>query len=87
MIWPPSYSFFAGMLLNVWIVSAFAAVFLAAVAWVAPLIKLQLGHTYPFIINILDPTVRRLPFHDLIMPPKIIGAGSRCLGIIVRSRR
>src|SRR5258706_10043932 len=41
--------FFARLLMDPWVVSALAAAFLAALAWMAAMTKLDLSHAYPFV--------------------------------------
>lgn len=41
--------FLMRLVLNPWVLSAFAAAFIAALSWMAAMTKLQLSHAYPFM--------------------------------------
>jgi drug/metabolite transporter (DMT)-like permease len=42
-------AFLLALLGNPWVLSAFAAAFGAALCWMLAMVKLELGHAYPFI--------------------------------------
>ena len=80
--------FLFSMFLNPWIVSAFAAAFLASLFWMAAMTKLQLSHAYPFmsLAFVLVMMASGLFFHEPITPLKITGILLIVLGIIVGSQ-
>ena len=81
-------AFLLQLLLNPWIVSAFAAALLASVFWMAAMTKLQLSHAYPFmsLAFVLILIASGLFFHEAITPLKIAGIVLIVLGIIVGSQ-
>lgn len=80
--------FLARLLLNPWVLSGFFAAFLASLAWMAAMTKLDLSHAYPFMsLNfVLVIILSSAFFHEAITAPKIIGLGLIILGIVVGSR-
>ena len=81
-------AFLLQLLLNPWIVSAFAAALLASIFWMAAMTKLQLSHAYPFmsLAFVLILIASGLFFHEAITPLKIAGIVLIVLGIIVGSQ-
>ena len=81
-------AFLLQLLLNPWIISAFAAALLASVFWMAAMTKLQLSHAYPFmsLAFVLILIASGLFFHEAITPLKIAGIVLIVLGIIVGSQ-
>lgn len=81
-------AFLLGLLLNPWIISAFAAALLASVFWMAAMTKLQLSHAYPFmsLAFVLVLMASGLFFNEPITPLKIAGILLVILGIIVGSQ-
>ena len=78
----------AKILLNPWVVSAFAAAFLASLCWMAAISKLPLSKAYPFMA-LSFPTVAVLSvllFSEQVNGPKIFGISLIVLGAIVLSR-
>jgi multidrug transporter EmrE-like cation transporter len=56
-------AFYARMLLNVWVISAFAAAFGASLAWMGAITKLELSRAYPFMaLNFLLVGLLAIPF-------------------------
>ena len=47
-LWP-KVGFVAEVLINPWVMSTLAAAFLAAMAWIVAMTRLQLSHAYPFM--------------------------------------
>lgn len=43
------FGYFWSLFLNLWVISSFAAVFIAAITWVAALNAFELSYAYPFI--------------------------------------
>ncbi len=68
--------------------SGFLAAFLASLAWMAAMTKLDLSHAYPFIslTFVLVIILSNVFFHEVITTPKIIGLGLIVLGTVVGSR-
>lgn len=74
--------------LNPWVLSGFAAAFLASVSWIAAMTKMELSHAYPFVgatfVFVLIGS--GLFFGEAITPLKIAGTALIVLGIIVASQ-
>ena len=85
---PDKIIFLFGMFLNPWIISAFAAAFLASLFWMAAMTRLQLSHAYPFmsLAFVLVLMASGVIFHEPITPLKIAGILLIVLGIIVGSQ-
>lgn len=77
--------FLLQLLLNPWVISAFAAALLASVFWMAAMTKLQLSHAYPFmsLAFVLVLIASGLFFNEAITPLKIVGIVLVVLGVIV----
>lgn len=84
---PDKIAFLFNLLLNPWVVSAFAAALLASVFWMAAMTKLQLSHAYPFmsLAFVLVLMASGLFFNEPVTPLKIAGILLIILGIIVGS--
>ena len=80
--------FLFALLLNPWIISAFAAALLASVFWMAAMTKLQLSHAYPFmsLAFVLVLLASGVFFHEPITLPKIIGVALVVAGLVVGSQ-
>lgn len=80
--------FLVRLVLNPWVISGFFAAFLASLAWMAAMTKLDLSHAYPFMsLNFVFVIILSgLLFHEVITPPKLIGLGLIILGIMVGSQ-
>lgn len=80
--------FLFALLLNPWVISAFAAALLAAVSWMAAMTRLQLSHAYPFmsLAFIFVMLAGWWFFNEPITPLKIAGIAFVILGIIVGSQ-
>jgi len=80
--------FLAKLLVNPWVVSALAASFLAAVAWMAAMTKLELSYAYPFtsLAFVLVMIASALFFNEPVTGPKIAGIALICLGIVIGSQ-
>ena len=85
---PGKVSFLFNLLLNPWVISAFAAALLASVFWMAAMTKLQLSHAYPFmsLAFVLILMASGFFFHEPVTPLKIAGIVLIVLGIIVGSQ-
>lgn len=80
--------FLFALLLNPWVISAFAAALLASVFWMAAMTKLQLSHAYPFmsLAFVLVLLASGVFFHEPITLPKIIGIALVVAGLIIGSQ-
>lgn len=74
--------------LNPWIISSFAAAFIAALCWMEAMTKLELSFAYPFmgLTFILVLAFSGIFFHESISLLKVLGMILISLGIIVGSR-
>jgi len=80
--------FLAQFLLNPWVISAFAAAFLASLAWIGAVSKFPLSHAYPFmsLAFVLVLILSGLLFHETITWPKIVGMALIVGGIVIGSQ-
>lgn len=80
--------FLVHLLLNFWVISAFAAALLASVTWMAAMTKLQLGHAYPFmsLAFILVILLSNVFFGEQITTLKVAGILLVVLGLAVGSQ-
>ena len=80
---------FAGLLLNPWVLGAFAAAFLASFFWMAALTRLPLNVAYPFttltLVGVL--LASALVFHEPLAASKWIGMLLLIAGVLVSSQR
>jgi len=76
------------LLLNGWMISAFAAAFLASLTWIAAMSKFPLGYAYPFVSLsfVLIVVLSSVFFNETITPLKIIGVIMILLGVAIGSR-
>ncbi len=85
---PQKLSFLVQLLFNPWIISAFAAAFLASVSWMAAMTKFELSHVYPFmslnfvIVLMLSGWMLNEPISHI----KIAGIFLICIGTAVAAR-
>jgi len=86
---PPTPSgkvdFFAGLLLNPWVVSAMLTTFVAALCWMAAMTHLELSKAYPFaaLSFILVLILSGVFFGEAVTPAKSIGVVLVFAGLIV----
>lgn len=80
--------FLLGMLGNVWIISGFAAAFIAALCWMATMTQFELSCAYPFISLsfVLVIALSALIFNEPITVQKVIGMVLIVAGIIIGSQ-
>lgn len=80
------YIFFA--YLDPWIVSGFAAAFLASVTWSVALTRFQLSYAYPFtsLSFVLVFILSMLIFNEPFTWSRFIGIALICAGVIVIAR-
>lgn len=85
---PARLLFLLGLLLNPWIISAFASAFLASLCWMVALKYFELSYAYPFtslsffIILILGAVL----FHEAVTLPRVIGMIFIIVGVIISSQ-
>jgi drug/metabolite transporter (DMT)-like permease len=77
--------FLARLLANPWVVSALAAAFLAALAWMAALTRLELSHAYPimslsFVLVVL---ASAWLLHEPLTAYKVAGVALVCAGVAI----
>jgi multidrug transporter EmrE-like cation transporter len=80
--------FLIKLLLNPWIISAFAAAFLASISWMGAMTKFQLSHAYPFMsLNfVIVLLLGAWLFNEPLSMPRVIGVALICLGTVVASQ-
>jgi len=80
--------FLLHLVLNPWVISAFAAAFIASLTWIAAMTKLQLSTAYPFmsLSFVLVLVLSGLFFHEAITFYKILGMSLIILGIAIGVR-
>jgi multidrug transporter EmrE-like cation transporter len=73
---------------NIWILSSFAAAFVAALCWMAAITKLELSIAYPFmgLTFLLVLFLSYFVFNEPLTLPKTAGCLLIIFGIIVSSR-
>jgi multidrug transporter EmrE-like cation transporter len=80
--------FLAKLLVNPWVLSAFAAALLASICWMAAMTRLDLSHAYPFmsLAFILVMVASGFFFGEAMTPLKVVGIVLVVLGLIVGSQ-
>lgn len=80
--------FLMHLLLNPWVISAFAAALLASVTWMAAMTKLQLSHAYPFmsLAFVLVILLSNVFFGEQVTTLKIAGIVLVVLGLAIGSQ-
>ena len=80
--------FLTGLFLDPWIIIAILSAFLAGIAWMAALTKLELSYAYPFmsLAFVLVLIFTAILFHEAVTAPKVLGILLIVIGIIVTSR-
>ena len=73
------------LLLNLWMISALFAAFLAALSWMAAMTKLELSYAYPFmsLSFVLVFGLSIIIFHESLTLLKLLGLALIILGVIV----
>lgn len=81
-------SFVQSMLMNPWVLSGFAAAFLASMTWMLAVRRLQLSHAYPFMsLNFVLVLLVSAPlFGEALTRGKLVGLSLIVLGVIIGSR-
>jgi len=82
------FIFVARLLLSPWVISGFAAAFLASMTWMAAMTKFDLSSAYPFMsLNfVLVMVFGAWLFDEPVTAPKLLGIGLVVLGLVVLSR-
>ncbi|MBY0577891.1 MAG: hypothetical protein K2P57_02475 [Burkholderiales bacterium] len=80
--------FLLHLLLNFWVISAFAAALLASVTWMAAMTKLQLSHAYPFmsLAFVLVILFSNIFFGEQVTALKVAGIALVVLGLAIGSQ-
>lgn len=81
-------AFLIRLLLNPWIISAFAAAFLASIAWMGAMTKFQLSHAYPFMsLNfVIVLLLGAWLFNEPLSMTRVIGVSLICIGTVVAAQ-
>ncbi len=77
-----------GVLLDPWILSGFAAGFLASLTWIAAMTKFELSHAYPFMsLNfVLVLALSGWLLNEPLTPQRVFGVGLIVIGTVVSAR-
>lgn len=80
--------FLVRLLLNQWVISAFAAAFLASVTWMGAMSKFQLSHAYPFMsLNFVSVLLLGAwLFNEPLTTARVVGVALICLGTVIASQ-
>lgn len=80
--------FLIGLLLDPWILTAILGAFLAGLAWMSAMTRLELSYAYPFmsLAFVLVLVFSAFLFHETVTAPKVLGMLLVIVGIIVTSR-
>lgn len=81
-------AFYLRMLLNPWVISAFAAAFGASLAWMAAISKMELSRAYPFMaLNFVLVGLIAIPlFGETFTTAKLIGLTLIIIGLLFFTR-
>ncbi|UOQ83719.1 EamA family transporter [Gracilibacillus salinarum] len=84
-VWSEKILFLLQLLLNPWILSGFAAAFLAALSWMAAMSKFDISYAYPFmsLSFVLVFILSIFLFGEPVSTQKIIGFSFIIVGILV----
>jgi multidrug transporter EmrE-like cation transporter len=80
--------YFAGLLINPWVISVLVAAFAAALSWMAAISRLPLSQAYPFVASLSFVFVlilSNLVFGEAITIAKVIGFVLIVSGLVVAS--
>jgi multidrug transporter EmrE-like cation transporter len=80
--------FLVRLLFTPWILSGFAAAFLAALCWMAAMTRFDLSHAYPFmsLAFALILVSSAVLFQEPLTWPKVLGLLMIMVGIVISSR-
>jgi multidrug transporter EmrE-like cation transporter len=86
--WSERLGYFVRLLLNVWVITSFAAGFVASLTWAAALAKFDLSYAYPFtsLAYVLVLVASAPLFREALTLPKLLGVGLIVVGVYVGSR-
>lgn len=81
-------SHLGNFLINPWVISSLLAAFVAALAWIAALSRIDLSSAYPFVAAsfVLVLALSAIVFGESMTLPKVAGALLIVLGLIVASQ-
>lgn len=82
------FLFLTRLLLNPWVLSGFAAAFLASFSWMAAMTRLDLSHAYPFMSAnfVVVLLLSAMLFNEPLTPLKVLGLALIVAGIVVGSQ-
>lgn len=80
--------FYAALLLNPWVLSTFAAAFIAAICWLTAMMRLDINKAYPFMaLNFVLVGLLAVPlFGESMSWPKIGGLALVVMGLVLTSQ-
>ena len=80
--------FMLHLLLNPWIIAAFAAAFLASLSWMGALTKFPLSHAYPFmsLCFVLVLGLSAWLFQEPLSTARVCGVALICIGTIIAAQ-
>jgi len=80
--------FFAKAFIDPWLMSGFFSAYLASLAWMSAVSKLNLSHAYPFmsLSFVLVMFLSALFFHEALTWPKLVGMTCIVAGIVIGSQ-
>lgn len=80
--------FYLALLSDPWILSTFAAAFIAAMCWMTAMMKLDLSKAYPFMaLNFILVGLLAVPlFGESVTWPKVSGLALVVVGLVLTSR-
>jgi multidrug transporter EmrE-like cation transporter len=81
-------TFLARLVISPWMISVFVAAFVAALAWMAAMTRLELSRAYPFVglSFVLVLLLSALFFHESVTLYKAAGVALIVVGLFVGSR-
>ena len=81
-------AFLIRLLLNPWIIAAFAAAFLASISWMGAMTKFELSHAYPFMaLNfVIVLLLSAWLFNEPLSVTRMIGVALICIGTVVAAQ-
>ncbi|TFW16028.1 EamA family transporter [Duganella callida] len=80
--------FLLKLLLNPWIIAAFAAAFLASVSWMGAMSKFELSHAYPFMaLNfVIVLLLSAWLFNEPLSVARMAGVALICIGTVIAAQ-
>lgn len=85
---PEKLAFLIKLLLNPWIIAAFAAAFLASISWMGAMTKFPLSYAYPFMsLNfVIVLMLGAWLFNEPLSITKIVGVLLICAGTVIAAQ-